>query len=229
MKWPATYTQYLGNWKSRERETGTGICTKSWDKTIDRRDLVHKHPQGWLSAHSDLVHQLRSTTMDFRFHLPFQWSCDTAIWDLHQKWVHTPTVTIVITPHSLALWCLLIQALQIVDRYPQWSLHVYCESFMHVKICDTWLQGLHCHCEDGKIFFCSQISGPEQIISFNKTTEKAHDDTHYVPSDLLTSGHTQASWNGLFWACGLELLRNNCLQFNSFVIFCIFVVSTASF
>ena len=38
--------------------------------------------------------------------------------------------------------------------------------------------------------FCSQNSGPEQIT---KTTEQAHDDTHYVLSDLLTSGHTQAS------------------------------------
>ena len=82
-----------------------------------------------------------------------------AIWDLYQKWVHTPTVTIVITPHSLALWCLLIQALQIVDRYPQWSLHVYCESFMHVKICDTWLQGLHCRCEDGK-----SLSAPKTVV-----------------------------------------------------------------
>ena len=55
----------MGNWKSRdletgqererERETGMRICAKPGrDETIGRRDIVH---------------EIRSTTMDFKFHL----------------------------------------------------------------------------------------------------------------------------------------------------------------
>ena len=34
----------------------------------------------------------------------------------------------------------------------------------------------------------------QQITSFTKTTEQAHDNIH---DDLLTSGHTRTSWNGI--------------------------------
>ena len=137
-----------GYWKSRERkmgrEWGTRICTKSGqDEMIGRRDLDVPRDDSALITAILFMHELRSTTMDFKFHLP---TVSMVLWHSNlesvSEGVHTPTLTIVITPHSLAPWCLLMQALQILDRYPQWSLHLYCERFMHVKICDTWLQGL---------------------------------------------------------------------------------------
>ena len=74
MKLHQVHDNLMGNWKSRERETGTGtgtgICAKSREETTARSELVHKRLQECLRAHGDLVHELRSTTMDFEFHLP---------------------------------------------------------------------------------------------------------------------------------------------------------------
>ena len=95
----------LGNyyWKSRERETG--ICAKRREETTARKDFRSLRSPGiGDGAHGDLVHELRSTKIDFEFHL-YHLIQQSELEDLYEKRVHTPTWTIdtVITHHSLGL------------------------------------------------------------------------------------------------------------------------------
>ena len=69
---------------------GTRICTKS---SMSRgkataRYLVQKHLQGWLRAHSDLVHGQHNNGLQVSLTV---WSCGRAfniLWGWYQKWVH---------------------------------------------------------------------------------------------------------------------------------------------
>ena len=88
--------------------------------------------------------------MDFKFHVPFQWSCDTAIWGLYQKWVHMAVI------HS-------------------------CKGCIYSR------------CEDGKSLSAPKTVVLNRLYLLPRLLSQAHDNTHYVPSDLLTSGHTQTS------------------------------------
>ena len=88
--------------------------------------FVYQHLQGWLGdgAYHDLVRQLRSTTMDFEFHL-YRLVQQSKLEDLYEKRVHTLiwTVDTVITHHSLGLWCLLSQALRyLIDTCSEVSI-----------------------------------------------------------------------------------------------------------
>ena len=85
----------MGNWKSREWETGrereTGICAK--EETTARKDLCSLISPGiGDGAHGNLVHELRSTTMDFEFHL-YHLVQQSELEDLYEKQAHTPTWT----------------------------------------------------------------------------------------------------------------------------------------
>ena len=130
------------------------------------------------------------------------------------------------SPMTLAI----IQALQTLDRYLQWILHVrvLCMSRYVIQGCKSCIS----HCEDGR-----SLSAPKTVVLnrlcllprvLNSLSWRY---TLCVAYIRAYSG--QLKWDqitkSLVWACGLELLRNDCPQLSSFMFFCTFVLSTASF
>ena len=144
-------------------------------------DLVPKHLLRWLGAHHNLVHEQKSTTMDFEFYLSLVprlageepgyeaisltvWSCDIAVntlWEISIRNGYTCPLAKYSTPTDA--------------RHLQWSRHLLllCPGdSLYVKI--YWSNGckncIGC-CEDHKTF-----SAPRTVT---KTTEQSCDDTHY--------------------------------------------------
>ena len=140
------------------------------------------------------------------------WSCDAAVNTLGSVsetggctcplWLSVDTV---ITHHSLALWLLLIQALQIPDRCLQWSWHLYC---MGNIATDPMAARPALVTAGMKIAFCSQ----------NSQHNVPNDSSFYIQ---IYSGQLKMDefTNSTFWVCSMELLTNDCLLNESVMYF----------
>ena len=99
--------------------------------------FANKNLQGWLWPRDTLVHEQRSTVMDFKFHLLFGPVLD---WYQYQRWVHmTKHWYLLITHQSYDSWW--SKPYRYTRQLLQWRWNLYCERFCMEDTLMQWLQG----------------------------------------------------------------------------------------